>query len=1287
MTPRKTNENLWRTALLTVCLVASSALVFADGKDVSGKIWNADCEKGLSGWEVTFSSADNKSGYIWRTSAHNEGPTSGQGYWGHSGHCLEVWGGLADGVGQPVGKNSISQRVTDLPNGTYVFGAFTIATIQDYVNTYEPTQGSVEGAYMFAGDTKVPIATNNPEVTDSVTWGHAVKLNVATQVTDGTLSFGFGCDATTTASFVCFDNATLYYFGDTAPEEALAGAYRMDLDKAIAAADTLQASPMAAAERAALTAAVEGAAAASTVQECMDAEENVRLVARSARYSIYTYALLAQAIERAKEVLAKEWSDDVADAVAALQESLAKAEADSRDGAVPTDEMDAYVATFTNAIDMVEADALYDYRDALEEFINFPEVISADAPNLLCGDSHPGFGEEPGQYPESEQEVLTRLLEEVDELLDQISTGSVPAAESTAMMERIRVAVAQCMANANVAPHLPMDVIFIPDPGDPSKPFVTQNQGEAGTDGAYMRTFKSKSEASGEDCFRYQSPLITLPYPIERLVMSVIHTVWADRSANAATDGPYFNISEFYLYDENGTKIDLTAADFTSNAKEAIEGSYAEICDGRVAGGCFHSAWSKPASPEGYYHNLSVNMPEGMTKFSLAIEIQWVSPRLYNMPTEVVFSSMSRIRADLAKAVERAEETDLSGYQQGSEIGFYSGDFGAIRALPGAIAEARRVLDDGDATDEAMAKALQGLQDALAAAEDAAQALTLVLPDDGVSYSITNQAPFVQNQAKVKCMTVLQDSILWWADADADDEYQQFVFEPVATPEGARDGDVFRAVKNVKTGKYIGPFTELHGSESGSEIVWGNAWHIRLAEKPTPILIKTLGSGQLQLWSAKDIIETDWLCLHACNHNNGHATQNPGAEGGGKGGTHPDGYSVHGVCGPIVQWAEGAGSASAWCIRQLETLPAQLTTAEAFGTVHHLLQPVSTLTIQADKPCSFATLTVKDIMGNSMNCAVTKRDANTVTVSFAQLTETFCLDLGDDEGITAVTLTGLAGGIGDSALAKLMEAYNNAASINYDEGTAIGQVSNLTPLREALAGAEALLANPSAATDEALLAALEQIQNALANLTVVMPDENKSYLIVNATPKFEEVLGVPVAIYSNPDNKMPGWTYLSINNPNFEWVFEYIDDTRRNFRLYNVGTQNYLSGTTGADNVMNATGGLYTLVARGEQKFNILNTDEGAQNDGSLAGTWIIHANGHQYGSSPFGSICFWGNESTLSEWYIVESGSLRTSIDEVSVEPEPIPVADGIYDLTGRRISSPEKGLYIVNGKKVLIR
>ncbi len=31
--------------------------------------------------------------------------------------------------------------------------------------------------------------------------------------------------------------------------------------------------------------------------------------------------------------------------------------------------------------------------------------------------------------------------------------------------------------------------------------------------------------------------------------------------------------------------------------------------------------------------------------------------------------------------------------------------------------------------------------------------------------------------------------------------------------------------------------------------------------------------------------------------------------------------------------------------------------------------------------------------------------------------------------------------------------------------------------------------------------------------------------------------------------------------------------------------------------------------------------------------------------------------------------------------------MANGTYDLTGRRVANPEKGLYIVNGKKVVVK
>ena len=149
-----------RVSLLSLFAMAFSSLAFAEGQDVSNKIWNGDAEKGLQGWEVTFATDNNVDGRIWKISNHTEGISPGSmGYWGFTNHCLEIWAGQTDGVGNPVGKNSITQVVTDLPNGTYVFGAFTIATIQSHGTSenktkYIPTKDDVEGVYMFANDVK-----------------------------------------------------------------------------------------------------------------------------------------------------------------------------------------------------------------------------------------------------------------------------------------------------------------------------------------------------------------------------------------------------------------------------------------------------------------------------------------------------------------------------------------------------------------------------------------------------------------------------------------------------------------------------------------------------------------------------------------------------------------------------------------------------------------------------------------------------------------------------------------------------------------------------------------------------------------------------------------------------------------------------------------------------------------------------------------------------------------------------------------------------------------------------
>lgn len=1283
-------RNLLRISLLSVFAVAFTSLAFADGKDVSGKIWNGDAEQGLSGWEVTFSTDNNVDGRIWKISNHTEGTGAGSmGYWGFNSHCLEIWAGQTDGIGNPVGKNSISQVVSDLPNGTYVFGAFTIATIQSHGTSenktkYIPTKGDVEGVYMFANDVKSYIATNDPEAADSLPEAHAVKLNVAAQVIDGTLKFGFGAEEGTPASFICFDNATLYYFGDVEPDAALAEAYKMDLQKAVAASDTLKKYPMAAAVLAELNAAGEAAADANGVEACMAAEENVRLASLAARISINQYKRLVDAINHANSVLEQEWSSFVEDQLNELKEATAKAEEDLKAGELVGDELTAYIDDFNNTINKVEIDELYDLLDALEQFINDFESISDADPNLFCGGSHPGFGEEVGQYPYSEQEKLAALLEEAQELEGAISDESVPASQGVAMIEKIKSEVAATMANANKEPVLPFDAILVPDPNDPTKPLLRTSQSGLASDAAITPYKQTSLRGGADEVFRYESPVFGLPYAVDKLVITVTHTIYNDRPRDEGyNDGPYFNLTEFYLFDENGEEITLSAEDFGSNAKEPNEGSYAGLLDGDTQT-FFHSRWSSKNNETGY-HTLEITMPEDLYKFSFAMEVIFNDTRISNMPTEIVVSGMTHTAADLSAAISDAEGLAVMGYVQGDEPGFNSGDFTKIFALKEALSAAKAVLNNEESTDEELVAATEALE--LAAAEaDGVEGLDMNLPKPGVAYKLANQAPFVSGQGKVKNMTVFQDSILWWADADPADAYQDFTFEKVDGPD---EEDLYFHIKNVKTGKYIGLFTEQPGFEGDNEIIWGNNWHIRLSDTPAPIRMRSLGFGQVHFWSAEDVDETAWLGIHACNHNSGSATTRAGDQGGGKGFSDaPDGYSIHGVCGPIVQWGTDAYGASAWYIRQQEELPLSILTGAGFEKVpHHLYQPVDIMTIQADKACAFANLQLTDILGEPIEYTAEQSDAVSTVITFAKHTESFYLSFDNAEGVGTVTVTG---GVAEkSELAKLQEAYDAVAGTEYTEGSDIGCVKSLAALNAALAKAESLLQG-SAATDEEFKAAREALTAAVDGLEVVMPEEGKSYFLVNAFDVFEQNFGTTMALFSNPDNGMPGWTYISINNPNYEWQFEYVDDEKKDFRLFNVGTQDYISGSTGGDHVMTASnGGKYTLIARGNQKFNILNTDEGASNDGSASGTWMIHAKNHNGGANPFGSICMWGNDNpTKSEWYIKESGTVKTSIDEVSVEPENLSgIANGTYDLTGRRVANPEKGLYIMNGKKVLVK
>ena len=93
-------------------MAAASAVSFAQ-TDVTSKLLNSDMERGVLGWDIAFDGSD-----IWKKTTKNQ--ANQPSYYGMHNACLEVWKSNAE----PVTNSSISQTLKNLPNGTYVFGAY-----------------------------------------------------------------------------------------------------------------------------------------------------------------------------------------------------------------------------------------------------------------------------------------------------------------------------------------------------------------------------------------------------------------------------------------------------------------------------------------------------------------------------------------------------------------------------------------------------------------------------------------------------------------------------------------------------------------------------------------------------------------------------------------------------------------------------------------------------------------------------------------------------------------------------------------------------------------------------------------------------------------------------------------------------------------------------------------------------------------------------------------------------------------------------------------------------------
>ena len=123
--------------------------------------------------------------------------------------------------------------------------------------------------------------------------------------------------------------------------------------------------------------------------------------------------------------------------------------------------------------------------------------------------------------------------------------------------------------------------------------------------------------------YHFDSKVITLPKATNKLRFRVLSTVspGGDGANDPSGLYPFFTMGEFYLYDADGNKVELTAENFKTNAQETVSSSdktntVANLCDDNKAT-CFHSSYSTTPNT---YHYIEVTLPSSMKSFKFSFD-------------------------------------------------------------------------------------------------------------------------------------------------------------------------------------------------------------------------------------------------------------------------------------------------------------------------------------------------------------------------------------------------------------------------------------------------------------------------------------------------------------------------------------------------------------------------------------------------------------------------------------------------------------------------------------------
>ena len=117
----------------------------------------------------------------------------------------------------------------------------------------------------------------------------------------------------------------------------------------------------------------------------------------------------------------------------------------------------------------------------------------------------------------------------------------------------------------------------------------------------------------------WTSDFITFDEPVDHFVFKVLGT----NTGALYGDYPFFTLSEFRVYKEDGTEVTLTGDNFSCNALTTqgndAKGGVAALCD-KDNNTFLHTAYSGNGSNPNTYHQLVVTLPEKLSKFKIAFD-------------------------------------------------------------------------------------------------------------------------------------------------------------------------------------------------------------------------------------------------------------------------------------------------------------------------------------------------------------------------------------------------------------------------------------------------------------------------------------------------------------------------------------------------------------------------------------------------------------------------------------------------------------------------------------------